>query len=315
MDATDDHPEKQILEENSSARSHPYGLTELFATLERLTGLEISIYPPAAKEDTSAIRHLPLTYRRHMSAFCRAVKHNRSGRGCGGHDSSITNRRAAEAAGPFVQVCHAGVAEVIVPLRVDDEHLATVFLGQAVTEAVEQCGFEGLWQNLRGRGVDRSKLRSGFDALPRMAHARLLELGHLLDAALRGLMERMSVEAFRQDVALHNAPAVRRAIDILRQERCWDLGQAGMASRVHMSPAHFSRLFHQVVGETYTDYVTGRRMALAQTLLHHTDLPVGRIALRCGFARQSYFARRFRKWTGMTPRAYRTNRPAEERKR
>ena len=95
--------------------------------------------------------------------------------------------------------------------------------------------------------------------------------------------------------------------DILRQERCWDIAESVMARRVHLSPAHFSRLFHRVMGRTFKAHVTVVRMTHAQNLLHQTDIPVGAIASGCGFSRQSYFTRRFRAFTGLTPTEYRTN--------
>ncbi len=80
---------------------------------------------------------------------------------------------------------------------------------------------------------------------------------------------------------------------------------------MHVSAPYFSRLFKRVMGRTFVDFLTERRVAEAQNLLHMTALPVGEIAARVGYARQSYFTKRFRQCTGMTPRDYRTNRRAD----
>lgn len=296
-----------ILAQINEPSSQLFSLPQLFESIEMITGLEVSVYPPAAKEASPAINQLPTSYRRHMSAFCRAVKNTRDGRGCQGHDSGMTNRKAAGVGRPFVQVCHAGIAEVIVPVFADGQHLATVFIGQAVTPEIEAGGFGVIWKGVKARVVSRRDVRRGFVALPRMTEERLLRIGLLADAAIRGLIGNMSADAFALEVRLQNAPAVRRAVDILNQERCWQIAESEMAKRVHLSPAHFSRLFHRVLGRTFKEYLTNRRMVEAQNLLHQTDVPIGTIALRCGFSRQSYFTRRFREFTGMTPSAYRSN--------
>ncbi len=295
----------------SDNEKRQFSLQQVIDTIEDLSGLEVSIYPPVSKE-SPAIERLPISYRRHMSTFCRAVRNTRDGRGCGGHDSGMTNRLAADVGHPFVQVCHAGIAEVIVPVFGDGEHLATVFIGQAVTPDLETEGFAGVWRRVQERGVNRQKLETGFAKLPRMSRDRLLQIGMLMDAAIRGLTDLLSAEGFAREVRLQNAPAIRRAVDILEQERCWDISETEMADRVHLSPAHFCRTFHQVMDRTFKTHVTALRIRAAQTLLHQTDTPVGDIGQRCGFSRASYFARRFREVTGMSPTEYRNYRRITE---
>jgi AraC-like DNA-binding protein len=153
--------------------------------------------------------------------------------------------------------------------------------------------------------MDRDALRRGFDALQRMPEGRLWRIGMLADAAIRGLAEQISPEALSLQVQIQSAPAIRVATEILRREQCWEITAAAMAKRVCLSPSHFSRLFHRVIGKPFSEYLTQGRIVKAQNLLHHTNLPVGEIATRCGFSRQSYFARRFRELTGMTPTQYR----------
>ncbi len=285
-----------------------YGLQDLFATIEAVTGLDVSVYPPAAREASPAIEKLPVKYHRHVSAFCRAVRQTRDGRGCRGHDSTLTNRRAAEVGRPFVQVCHAGAAEVIVPVIYDGRHLATVFIGQAVIESVENEGFDGIWARIKDRGCERAEVEAGFRLLPRLPEARLLQIGRLAEAAIRGIADRLSLEAFAREVRLQNAPPVRRALELLRQEENWHLTEAQMARRLHLTPAYFCRLFRKALGRGYNRYLTELRLRRTQNLLQQTDLSVGEIASRCGFSRQSYFTRRFRELTGQSPSEFRSRR-------
>lgn len=280
-------------------------LGELFAAIERLSGLEVSIYPPWASEATPSVDRLPTRYRRHMSDFCRAAKSTVDGKGCRGHDAVHVNRKAGELRRPFVQTCHAGVAEAVVPIVVQDRHAGTVFVGQAVTPGIEEAGFADVARRVGERVNDLDALRHGYDALPRWSEQELMGLAMLVDASIRGLGEKLGYELLDQEVRLHNAPAIRRAIDILRREQCWSITAAAMAQRVHLSEAYFSRLFRQTVGKAFSDYVTERRLTAAQNWLHQTDLPIAEIAHRCGYDRQSYFTRRFRKWFGETPSSYR----------
>jgi len=87
-----------------------------------------------------------------------------------------------------------------------------------------------------------------------------------------------------------------------------DHGLAALARRASVTGAHFSRVFKQLTGMNVTDYVNAKRIALAKEMLLETDDNVGLIAERCGFESLPHFHRQFKKMTGTTPRAYKTNR-------
>ncbi|AHC37793.1 AraC family transcriptional regulator [Pseudomonas fluorescens] len=81
------------------------------------------------------------------------------------------------------------------------------------------------------------------------------------------------------------------------------LGQlAGMCA---LSEYHFARMFRQSFGLPPHQYLLARRLARAQTLLRGASLPLGEIALACGFSSASHFTHRFRQALGATPGEYR----------
>lgn len=71
------------------------------------------------------------------------------------------------------------------------------------------------------------------------------------------------------------------------------------------SVSHFSRIFKKTVGENFSDYLNSRRIVEAQRLIATTDMNVTEIAMECGFSSASYFIKRFRDKTGISPRKYR----------
>lgn len=84
----------------------------------------------------------------------------------------------------------------------------------------------------------------------------------------------------------------------------------GLASMVHMNRTYFSTYFKKVMQTGVFDYINRLRIERACMLLAGTDEPVIKIALDCGFENISYFNRRFKQHTGLTPLQYRneTNR-------
>ena len=72
------------------------------------------------------------------------------------------------------------------------------------------------------------------------------------------------------------------------------------------SPSHFARLFHELTGTSFAQYVRQYRLETAAEALRASDLSITRIALETGFHNLSYFTRAFAAQYGATPSAYRS---------
>ena len=79
---------------------------------------------------------------------------------------------------------------------------------------------------------------------------------------------------------------------------------AELASRCGLSETHFRRLFHQLFGCTPTEYRLHKRLLRAKDLVLTGEYTVAEAARSVGFSDSNYFARMFRRETGMSPTAY-----------
>lgn len=103
----------------------------------------------------------------------------------------------------------------------------------------------------------------------------------------------------------------RRAIERLRPlfeflEARYDgpLTVQEAAAVVGRSKSDFMRLFKQVTGQSFINYVNHLRVAKAQELLSSSDLTISEVSQAVGFCDQSYFGSVFRKLVHMTPRQF-----------
>ncbi|WP_168121011.1 AraC family transcriptional regulator [Paenibacillus sp. HB172176] len=80
-----------------------------------------------------------------------------------------------------------------------------------------------------------------------------------------------------------------------------------LAERFFISPYYLSRMFKEVTGFSFSDYITLTRVKEAQRLLSETTLSITEIAGQVGFDNFSHFGKTFKRVTSMSPRHYRNN--------
>jgi AraC-like DNA-binding protein len=103
-----------------------------------------------------------------------------------------------------------------------------------------------------------------------------------------------------------------RARDAMDRAYAEPLDIPAIAAVAYSSPAHFSRSFRAVFGETPHRYLQRRRVERAMFLLRETDRTVTDICFDVGFTSLGTFSRTFREIVGETPSDYRANHPPIE---
>lgn len=77
------------------------------------------------------------------------------------------------------------------------------------------------------------------------------------------------------------------------------------ATLINYSPNYFSKLFHELTGTSFIQYVINYRLDIANEKLTNTNLTITEIAEETGFSNLPYFTRTFTAKFGTTPNAYR----------
>jgi multiple sugar transport system substrate-binding protein len=104
-----------------------------------------------------------------------------------------------------------------------------------------------------------------------------------------------------------HTPPITHAIEYIEPRLNQPLDRDTIADIVHLSPSHFSVLFKEVIGQTFTEYLTHLRIERAKHLLGNPEYNIEQIAEKVGFNDESYFTLVFKKLTGVTPSRYRLN--------
>ncbi|MDM0047545.1 helix-turn-helix transcriptional regulator [Variovorax sp. J22R115] len=80
-----------------------------------------------------------------------------------------------------------------------------------------------------------------------------------------------------------------------------------LAAEVNLSPFHFARMFKQSTEQSPHLYILLQRIKRAKELLAGTDSPIIEVAADVGFRTQGHFTGVFHRYTGFTPKVFRTS--------
>ena len=106
---------------------------------------------------------------------------------------------------------------------------------------------------------------------------------------------------------------IRRALDHICAHLAEPLSVPSLAAHVSLSPSRFGHLFREETGETPQHYLELQRMHQARQLLAFTQEPIAAVARLAGFENPFYFALRFKRHTGKSPRIWRQQWPESAR--
>ena len=93
----------------------------------------------------------------------------------------------------------------------------------------------------------------------------------------------------------------------IREHYTEELSMQDVARAMNYSDAYFCKLFKQCFKVNFSAWLNEFRVEKAKEQLTATGLSVREVSLACGYADANYFARVFKRVTGMTPSEYRAN--------
>lgn len=216
----------------------------------------------------------------HLSPFCLHVKEvlklNLRCRDC---DLRAVPERCGRERNVFLNTCHAGADEVIVPLFTDEGLGGVVFVGQFRTGAGQPEGLPFLRAAARRRTVGLARMLGAFLG----EHLRRPRFSSETSHGFR----RGAIQAFLEKNVRANP----------------SLGE--LARHLGLSPTRTTHAVREATGMSFVELRDGLRLERAKGLLQGTYYKVAHIAAECGFSSPQYFHRFFQQKAGMTPLAWR----------
>ena len=102
------------------------------------------------------------------------------------------------------------------------------------------------------------------------------------------------------------SPLTLRCRDLVSRRINTRITVRELADALRVNPDYLSQLFTREEGIPLSDYIAREKVRYASRELMFSDKPYSTIAAELGYSSQSHFGNVFKKWTGMTPRQYRS---------
>jgi AraC-like DNA-binding protein len=203
---------------------------------------------------------------------------------------------------PVCGQCDAGLAEVVVPLRVGGIHAGYFVFGGVAKKLPDLPDRQRVRHLMRKACVeiDDEKLDQLLGDVRVVSEDVLGAYQRMVHLAAKHIVLRVTDQLVESEDRM--PPAVMKACGFIRARALVeDLDLSLVARHCGVSEGHLSRLFHHATGLTFREYVAQVRLEHAKSLLLRTGKGVTEIAFECGFQSVSQFHRVFRKAHGKAP--------------
>ena len=102
------------------------------------------------------------------------------------------------------------------------------------------------------------------------------------------------------------SPEVKQALSYIRNNYSHKISLASVSEHVGLSSGYLCRIFKDETGISINTHINQLRMARAEELLKDKNSYIKEVAISVGFEDQLYFSRLFKRYHGVTPSEYRT---------
>jgi two-component system response regulator YesN len=118
-------------------------------------------------------------------------------------------------------------------------------------------------------------------------------------------MERFIDTVYQNRTRKQTSRHLSRAIEYVRQHYAEELSLGAVADAVFVSKYYLSHLFQKEMQTTFSDYIRRIRIEMAKRFIKEDNVAqIQEIAGRAGFNDANYFAKVFKKFSGVTPKEY-----------
>ncbi len=194
--------------------------------------------------------------------------------------------------------CHAGLTEVVTPIRCGNITAGYIMFGQVLTQPPSEAHWNEIRQRFPTLSIPEAALKAAYFHKHTNSEEELMASVQILEACAGYLyLQRM--------ISLQEDTLPRQLDEYLTGNLQADLSISALCNRFGVSRSKLYKTVREYYGMGIEQLTRTLRVDAARRLLRQTALPVTEIAARVGYGDYNYFIKVFRKETGLTPVRYR----------
>ena len=261
-------------------------LKQLLQDFYNLTSIKICIYDREGNE----LCYYPEKY----SSFCSLLRSDKfMNESCNKCDSyafsqcKISRER-------YTYTCHAGLLECVSPIVYGEEIIGYMVLGQV--KAREYSDFSQIEKSLPFNM--RKALSVQYATLPAIDMNKINSAVRIMDACA-------GYEYLKKAVRNNSSKIDLKLKEYIDEHLIEDLSVSKLCSNFHLSHSEIYSIFKEYFSSTPAEFIKTRRLNKSCELLTNTDLPIYKIAERCGIPDYNYYSKLFKRAYNISPALYR----------
>lgn len=268
-------------------------LLKVFRSLYTLTKLKIGLF--------DCNRNLVLSYPEGNGSFCELIRRNEEQNlRCVLSDKMGFDKVEKDNLEYYAYTCHAGLNEIVVPLRKNGSILGYFMFGQMLS---------------RNADAKRNELINKYDYITNDHNELVKAVNEItinndpngIDAAIE-IIKICFEYLSNNKIIFSEKSTFKNSLDEYIQKHIPEkIAVEDMCAYFGMKRTSFYTYTKEVLGESIMTYIRKARIEMAKKLLLESDISLQEISEATGFEDYNYFLRSFKRETGYTCISYRKN--------
>lgn len=238
-------------------------------------------------------------------AYCLAIRNNPDLLEKCKHCDRVNAKESLKHTSPWIYTCHAGIAEAVAPIYIDDTLVGYLMIGKFKDVEGKYSSAETVASRLDQYGeygLDKAAMLRSYDKLPTLDKESIDSAIFLLQMLICFIRDKNLVHA-AQNILFDQ---IKKYISEHLYER---ITSEQLCNEFDITYTELHTLIKHCFGKSLPDLINGIRLEKAKDRLAHTKDSVSDIASDLGFGKSSKFSHFFKEKMGMgiTPMQYRKN--------
>ena len=204
----------------------------------------------------------------------------------------------------YEYTCHAGLTEVVTPIRCGNIIPGYIMFGQVLTQTPTEDHWAVIRAHCGESGVSLAALKDAYFQIQPHTMAELAASTRILEACAGYLY-------LQRYISLKEDSLPSQLDEYISSNLQADLSVNALCSHFGIGRTKLYQIFNEYYHTGVEAVTRSLRVEAAKKLLLETDLPVSEVAARVGYGDYNYFIKVFKKETQCTPSRYRKLRQAE----